>query len=80
MGLIRLLTILLLVWLAWFLYKNYLNKQTRHQQNRKLEAGRIVKCQYCDLHLPETQALQHDSAWFCTRDHMQAFLGNNKQS
>ena len=80
MGLIRLLTILLLGWLAWSLYKNYVNKQVQQQQKRKLQAGRIVKCQYCDLHLPETQALQHDSTWFCTRDHMQAFLGNNTNS
>ncbi len=80
MGLIRLLSILLLVWFAWFMYKNYLNKQTRQQQPRKLQAGKIVKCQYCDLHLPEQQALQHESAWFCTRDHMQAFLAKNEHS
>lgn len=80
MGLIRLLLILLIGWLAWSFYKNYLKKQARQQETRTLKAGRIVKCQYCDLHLPEQQALQHDTTWFCTRDHMQAFLANDKHS
>jgi uncharacterized protein len=78
---IRLVFLLLLLWIVWFMIRNFLNKQARHNQTvRKVTAGKIVKCQYCDLHLPQQEALQHDADWFCTRDHMQAFLGKHTKS
>ena len=31
----------------------------------------MVQCQYCKLHLPESEALQHDSRFYCSKEHLQ---------
>jgi uncharacterized protein len=80
MGLIRLVFFLLILWVLWFMVKAYRTKQeqnaARARAHRKLDAGRIVKCSHCEVHLPEAQALQYNKKWFCTEGHKQAFLGS----
>lgn len=80
MGLIRLLFLLLIIWIIWFMYKNYQLKQEQRGQQRKLDAGRIVKCRYCDVHLPQQQALSHAEDWFCTPAHKQAWLADSNKT
>ena len=31
-----------------------------------------MQCQYCKLHLPESEALRHDSRFYCSKAHLQA--------
>lgn len=81
MTLIRLLIILAIVWFAWHTVRRWLRGvqpkskgATQREQKRPLVGGRIVKCRYCDLHLPEQEAVQHDAEWFCSNEHARLFL------
>lgn len=77
MGLVRLLSILFLLWLGWFLLRNYLARQSRDGRNNKpkpIGTTRIVKCGYCEVHLPENTALHEGDEWFCNQAHKQAWL------
>jgi len=77
MGLIRLLSILFLLWVGWFLLRNYLARQNRATKNtprKPLGTTRVVKCGYCEVHLPENTALHEDDLWFCNQAHRQAWL------
>ncbi len=78
MNLFRLIALALLVWIAWFMIRNYLAKQRRHQDGpaRRLPT-RIVKCRECDLHLPEADAVREGDDWFCSPAHRQAWLGRS---
>ena len=74
----RLLTLLVIGYFAWQFVKNYLRKQIL-QQNREAERRRqqpiaIVKCQHCQLHLPENEAVAADSHWFCCDAHRSLWL------
>lgn len=88
MSLIRLVFLILFIWIAWFLIKNYLVKLQREIRNSSSAPGqtgatkktavkipaRIVKCRMCDVHLPEDTALDFEGDWFCGREHQQAWL------
>lgn len=77
MGLIRLIFLLLILGVVWFMVRNYLNKQNKQQQNNTPpQVARIIKCRHCDLHLPESEALQHNGNWFCSQEHKQAYLSD----
>lgn len=77
MNLFRLIAFALLVWIAWFMLKNYLAKQRNAGKPAagKQIAGKIVKCRHCDLHLPEADAVSDGETWFCSQAHKQAWLG-----
>lgn len=79
MNLFRLIAFALLIWIAWFMLKNYLAKQRNAGKPAagKQIAGKIVKCRHCDLHLPETDAISDGDAWFCSQAHKQAWLGRS---
>lgn len=81
MNLFRLVALALLVWIAWFMWRNYRVKARQQQSRRgkgrvpaKVPGERIVKCLSCDLHLPEAQALREGDAWFCSKAHRRAWL------
>lgn len=80
MGLIRLLTLLLILWVLWFMYRNYQTRQQRQHDARRIEAGKIVKCRHCEVHLPQQQALADGDDWFCNQAHRQAYLGRDRQA
>ncbi len=76
MGLIRFLFFLLILYVLWFMAKNYLRKQERRERERanKTQVARIVRCKHCEVHLPEPDALRDGEDWFCTPAHKQAWL------
>jgi hypothetical protein len=41
---------------------------------------KMVKCHHCSVHLPESEASQHDARWFCNQAHIQAFLEDKQQT
>ena len=77
MGLIRLITYALLIWIVWTMIRNWLAKQQQKSdsaaQARKA-VPKVVKCRYCDLHLPEEEALTNEAGTFCSKSHQQAWL------
>jgi uncharacterized protein len=84
MGLIRFIFLLLIVGIAWFVFKNFVRKQelrtqrTRARNEAPQISGKIVRCKQCDVHLPETEAVREGDEWFCTQAHRQAWLGHHK--
>ncbi|MDT8399563.1 MAG: PP0621 family protein [Pseudomonadales bacterium] len=76
MGLIRLLTFALVIWLLWGMVKNYQARKKATHQHNKATAGKekMVKCQQCSVHLPKTQAQRFQDNWFCSEQHKQRFL------
>lgn len=76
MNLFRLIAFAVLVWIAWFMLKNYLAKQRNAGDAKagKRIPGKIVKCPVCEVHLPEADAVREGEEWFCSKAHRQAWL------
>lgn len=85
MGLFRLLTFILIAFVAWRMIKNYRSAVAKRDNN--LEKAKIfvrekmVKCEVCDIHLPKEDAIAGDTSendseveyWFCTPEHKESF-------
>ena len=80
MSLLKLLTLLLVIWIFWFMARNYVAKQTQKKPARRVLAQKMVQCHQCSVHTPESEAFFHDSHWFCNQAHLQAYLGNKAAS
>lgn len=71
MNLLRLLLILLAIWIVVVLWRS---------RRRKIEQGAakpslahdVVACAFCDLHVPESEALRDRGRWYCSREHLLA--------
>lgn len=73
MNLIRILVIAAVVWLAYVLFRRWLaekNLPRRDGEGRPQE--RMVKCAYCGLHVPESQAVQRGGRSYCSPEHRDA--------
>ena len=75
MGLIRILLIVLLIWVAWRLLRQaLLPDKNKDRQSGAGGSGdsptRMVKCAQCGVHLPESEAIQQEQQFFCNKDHL----------
>ncbi len=68
-GLIRVAIIVLLAVLVYRLVKRWLAQLEKPSASRPGKIGNMVRCHYCNLHLPEQEALHRDNAWYCNQDH-----------
>ena len=73
MGLIRLLTYIILIWLIWSIIKKTFSTEKPKQRQQQI-SRKMVKCSYCQVHLPEQDAFRQDDDWFCSQAHKQAYL------
>lgn len=75
MGLIRLLLVILLIWVAWRLLRGVITGSGNSPQNSNPGSNptRMVKCSQCGVHLPEQEAIQRDEHFFCGRPHLEAW-------
>jgi len=75
---LRLLALLLLSWIAWLLLRKHLQAWQQQREQGRADAARkvtrMVPCSYCQLHLPEEEAISADGEWFCSAKHRQAWL------
>ena len=39
---------------------------------RKQIDGKMIKCAHCGTYIPESEALQNQDHWYCSREHMEA--------
>ncbi len=70
MGIFRLLTILLIAWLVYALYKRYIKKKSKNLQPRKnRKPEKIVKCEHCATHIPEHEAIVDKGRYYCSEEH-----------
>lgn len=80
MGLIRILIILVLAYLAWQLIKATLTRTglLRGPDTRnKAEAGeKMLPCARCGVHVPSSQAFRYRDLAFCSEAHQQDYLAD----
>lgn len=70
MGIVRLLIIGVVVWLAFKLLKRLTNRPSISEDRAKdSPAKKIVECKQCGLHIPIDEALPKDSDYFCCSEH-----------
>jgi uncharacterized protein len=76
MGLIRLLVLAALIWLVWRVAKHAI---ARIQQAPRppLDSQKMVRCAWCDLHIPQTDAIGFRELHFCCDDHRQQWQEKN---
>lgn len=75
----RLIIFVGIVWLGLRFLKVYNQKKITAQQDQDNQqpaqaSQQMVQCRYCNLHLPQTDAVKHESLWFCCHEHKVHFL------
>lgn len=69
----RLIFLALLVWLIIHFVKHYLRQQqdkTHAEPQTHEHAESMVKCALCDIHLPRSEAYQHNNRYYCSQAHL----------
>lgn len=70
MGIFRLLTILLIAWLCYALYKRYIkNKSSKRPMKKGKNPEKVVKCEHCAMHIPEHEAILDKGRYYCSEEH-----------
>lgn len=72
MLLLRFLFYLFVAWMVWRLLRQWLAPSAPPKPPPRLQGGKVVKCRYCDVHLPEGDAVRDGNEWYCSRQHLQA--------
>jgi len=85
MGIVRLITIAAVIWVVWFLLKRFQEKlahRREHQQVSRKKSNpvsNIKKCTVCGVHVPESEALEHNGQYFCSLAHKKANLDSRQK-
>lgn len=45
------------------------DRQALEHARKRHEGGQMVRCQWCDVHVPASEALRADGRWFCSSAH-----------
>ena len=67
MGVTKLLTIAILVWVAFMIYSKL--KSGSKKANNKRSNKKIVPCSFCKIHIPIASAIKIGNKYFCSLDH-----------
>lgn len=73
MALFRLLFFLALGYLIYRLWRVLRRPFVDDDRQIAGQSEAIVRCEYCDLHVPKHEALTDGTRTFCCREHQQAF-------
>lgn len=73
---IRLIIFAVLFYAGLKLYGMYRQHHLSQQQPPapRHEGGQMVRCRWCDVHVPESEALRDHEQWFCCSAHRDRFL------
>lgn len=74
---IRLLLLLLLAWLIWWVFKPLFQRRPRTTQDESKTIEDMVRCEYCRINLPKPEAIEEDGRFFCNEEHRQAYTSND---
>lgn len=73
MGLIRILTIAFLIWLAIYFVKRLINSSSQIRRPHKpREIENMVACHKCGLHVPQEEAIESKGRYYCSESHRDA--------
>ncbi|RUR25681.1 hypothetical protein ELY33_17585 [Vreelandella andesensis] len=77
---IRLIIFAVLFYVGLKLYGIYRERRLSHQPSepKRHEGGQMVRCRWCDVHVPEEEALRDNEQWFCSSAHRDRFLQEQK--
>ena len=78
MGLIRLIILGVVIYLAWQLIKRWQNRPSNQvDDNRpgRLD-GNMIRCDYCGLFVPRDEAIEADGRHYCSEAHRLADGGD----
>jgi uncharacterized protein len=82
MGLIRLIIFAVVIWMFWRLVKNFQanigEKGKKDKPKGEIEQSSMVLCQYCSVHVPESDAANHEQLWFCSDKHKEKYLAGGQ--
>lgn len=68
---IRYILLGLVLWLLFSIIRRYLWRRKRERKARLARrAKNMVACDYCDIHLPQDEAICHDGHYYCCKDHL----------
>jgi len=74
MGLTRLLMIIAIVWVVWFIYRRV--KQGKHVLKRnkvkKHAISNVKQCSVCGVHVPENEVLESNGRFYCSQKHLKS--------
>ncbi len=71
MGL-RLILIIAGIWILYTIIRRYI--QQRHSTKQDTPPGKsveMVKCAYCDTHLPAPDAIEYEEKYYCCQAHLE---------
>lgn len=71
MGLFRLLLILGIIYLAYRLYDSWQRLSRQPKPEKPKQVKNVVPCHVCQLHIPETEAIQKNGRYYCSVQHLQ---------
>lgn len=66
---IRLIVIALIIYLSLKIFQRWANNKKSQTKQQVLEKD-MVRCEVCQLHVPENEALQHDGKYYCSQKHL----------
>lgn len=75
---VRLIVIGLVIWLAILLFRRVMRAlptpSERKEKTAPTDKGgkdyqRMVRCHYCELHIPKASALARDDRYYCSEEH-----------
>lgn len=66
---IRLIVIALIIYLSLKIFKRWAANKKNQTQQKTLEKD-MVRCEICQLHVPENEALQQNGKYYCSQKHL----------
>jgi len=66
----KLLLIVLVFVLAWWILKSYRKSMTREDPPTAAAAEDMVRCAHCGVHLPRSECYAGSDKFFCSEEHL----------
>ena len=66
----KLILIVLVFVLAWWLLKKYRRSLMREDSPRSGATEDMVRCEHCGVHLPRSESHTSSGKYFCSEDHL----------
>ena len=75
MGLIRLLIIAALIYIAWRVFRNLVSRSQQADTPTTRQHQELMrKCAQCSVHVPDHEAFSHNGKHFCSQEHQRLYL------
>jgi uncharacterized protein len=69
MGIIKLIIIILLVWMGFWILKKFRKPADRIDQ--KSSVNKMLACSVCKVHIPENEAIIQNNKVYCSKEHLE---------